>query len=116
MSSETNIYVDEAYALLAANGNAAGYVQVADVGPFYPGATAYVTSDTVASLKCIITKLDTTNKYIYLRPIPANGAGPQYTYTSLAAYTTVGNARIYAEAGIVPLLSPGTINKRDRVP
>ncbi len=116
MSSETNIYVDEAYAALTANGNAGGYVTVGAVDGFYPGGTAYVTSDTVASLKCIITKLDVTNKYIYLRPIPANGAGPQYTYTSLVAYTTATNARVYMEAGIVPLMSPGSIVKKDRVP
>jgi hypothetical protein len=112
---EQNIYVKEAYAALTADGNAQGYVTVASAAPFYPGATAYVTSDTVESLQCIISEVDSTNNRIYLRAVRANGAGPMYGYARMNAYLLADNARIYMEAGMVPLMAPSTIVKKDHV-
>jgi hypothetical protein len=112
---EQNIYVKEAYAALTADGSAEGYVTVTSVAPFYPGATCYVTSDTVESTQCIISEVDSTANKVYVRAVRANGAGPMYGYTPMDAYLLADNARIYMEAGMVPLMAPSTIVKKDRI-
>lgn len=112
---EQLIYVNEAYAAVTADGNAAGYVTVTSVAPFYPGATAFVTSDNVASTECIIAQVDSANNRIYLRAKRANGAGPMYGFTPMDGYTLAANSRIYMAGGMVPLLSPSTVIKKDSV-
>lgn len=108
-----SIFVKDAAAALTGNGDALGWVTVASVADFYPGAVGALYSAGAGSLAIKIAAVDATNNKIRVRPIPGSGAAT-YGYADVTAYTTAGSAIICQEAGVVPLQAPSTIVKKDR--
>lgn len=101
------IEVPATSAALSADGDAQGYVTVASNANFYPGATAWLTSNTQPAKYCKITDLSGATK-IGLRFInekTTSGAfvGPSYIRNSCAAYLVADGARIDMEASVVPV-------------
>lgn len=96
-----DIQVPSAMASLTVDGGTDGYVTVASNAAFYPGAEAWLRSDTVDGVHCIITDLVSTNK-IGLRFVPERGeTGPSYGRNSCSAYHVANNAKIYMPKQLV---------------
>lgn len=82
---------------LTANGDDTGYVTVASNEKYYPGAQAWLRSDTLGPKEYVVTDLVGPDK-VGLREVLPRGNGPQYGRTPLTQWTTATNATI-AQAG-----------------
>ena len=85
-----------AHAALSANGDAAGYVTVADATPFYPGARVWLLSNTQASKEYVITDIASGNK-IGLRECLERSGGARYGRTPVSQWLTADSAKISQE-------------------
>ena|SRR5579872_1994217 len=121
-----SISVRAASAALSANGNAGGYVTVADASAFYPGARAWLSDTTGRAQRCIITDIGFSGaNTIGLRfvadnvdmPQTASGVnnGPMYTRSDCSAFTTANGSRIEMDSGVVPIENISTVVKKDYV-
>ena len=94
----SSIVIAAAGAALTANGGSDGFVTVASNALFYPGATLYLSSSTVAGRLCLVTELSSTDKvglrFIDKTTTSGIPAGPQYGRDDCSAYLTANNARI----------------------
>lgn len=105
--SQSHKFAPEAFALLTMDGDSQGYVTVADNAPFFPGAFAWLFSDTQPSRYCLITDLQGTTR-IGLRFVNEDGSGagtnaPSYDRSDCSAYLVVDNAKIDMPAQVVPV-------------
>jgi hypothetical protein len=91
-----------AVAALTANGDATGYITVADASPFYPTARVWLRGNTTPSKEYIIT--DIVGNKIGLREVPetdniARGTGGQsYGRSPVTQWTTADGAKIFQDA------------------
>lgn len=94
-----------AVAALSADGDATGYITVADATPFYPTARVWLTSALVAAKEYVITDIASGGK-IGLREIPVDAAGNQngkpggwqYGRTPVNQWLVTDSAKIHQEA------------------
>lgn len=91
--------------VLTADGDAAGYVTVTSNEKYYPGATAWMRSDTQGPKEYVVTDLDGTTKVGLREALPRNG-GAQYGRTPLTQWTTTDNAVIAQTASTVAVETP----------
>jgi len=107
-------------AQLTGDGSATGYVTVASTTNFYPGAIAWISSETEASRKCVITELVSAT-VMGLRFVDETYAGTGVHKNSgsgrsdLSVYDVADAARVDMMASVVPLLHTSTIVKKDVV-
>lgn len=97
------IQVEQAFALLTANGGADGSLAVADPTLFYTGCVGFVGSASVAPKRIIIVRVDDTAKKVYARVIADDNEQQQavqiYGGTSnFTAYTTAQTAYVSMES------------------
>lgn len=85
---------------ITGNGDATGYVTVTSNANYWPGARAWMSSDTLAPKEYIVTDLGTGATQVGLREVLSSednvkrAAGPQYGRTPLTQWLTADNARI----------------------
>lgn len=101
-----SIPVDGASAALSADGTSDGYVTVTDNSPYWPGATAWLTSNTKPAQECLITNLAAGGK-VGLRFKQQNKATgiymtALYTRSDCSAYKVADGARLEQEPSVVP--------------
>lgn len=91
------ISIAPAGAAATADSTAAGVVTVADTSPFYPGAQAWLSSDSANKRVLIAKVLSATTMQLRILPdddSAANAVGPSYGFSNLAAFTTALHTRI----------------------
>ena len=101
-----SIQVPATSAALTANGSAIGFATVASNAGFYPGCIGWIQNDN-KSQRCLILSLSSTDK-VYLKLLPEENQGykfssPQAGPSSLAAYTTLLNSKLYMDAQLAPV-------------
>lgn len=99
-----SVFAPERFAALTADGEAAGYITVADNEGFYPGAVAWIRDNNSDPLECIITELVGTTK-IGLRNKRTGSYGGR---TDMSGYTIAQNATISMEGQVVAVDEPFT--------
>lgn len=82
----------QAHAALSADGDALGYVTVADATKFYPGANVWLYAAALGSKEYVIT--DIAGNKIGLREVLERYGGAQYGRTPVTQWTTAGGATI----------------------
>lgn len=91
----------DAVAAITVDGDANGYVTVADASQFYPGARAWLRSNTQASKEYEVTDIATGNK-IGLREVPAERyGGVKYGRTPVTQFKAAEGATICQSATTV---------------
>ena len=105
-------YVRETYAVLTADGDAAGTIEVNDNVGFYPGALAWIWGDTAAKRRVRVIRLVGASTIILAFHGTAatgetSGVAPSYTGSDMSAYTTTDNAKINMEGQTVRVGADG---------
>lgn len=101
-----SIWVPEAYAAFSADGTATGYAKVASNEKFYPGAEVFVSSDTIAGTRAVITDLVSTTD-IGIRFIgEGSNQPPRYGRNPMNGFLLAENARISMPAQVVRVDQP----------
>lgn len=83
----------QAHAALSADGDAQGYVTVADATPFYPGALVWLYAAAVGSKEYIITDIAAGGKIGLREVLPMNG-GARYGRTPVTQWLVADDATI----------------------
>lgn len=105
--------VPAAGAALTGDGDATGYVTVADNSPFYPGAEAWLSNATL-NQRVIITDLNGTTKIgvRFVADVVSNSSALMYgSRSSATAFTVASGSRINMPQQLVRVVQP-TFSKR----